>query len=703
MHDVIIIGSGPAGLTAALYAGRANLDVLLVAGTQAGGQLMLTTDVENYPGFPEGVLGPDLMERMRKQAQRFGAKVVDDDIASVDFRGKPLRVETYDRAFEGRTAIIATGASAKWLGLPSEQKFRGRGVSSCATCLPTGSTIVANAAPVAIEGVEEGQRVLADDGTFQPVVGSGSRAYSGDLIRILPRYFHEEATLLTPEHPVLAARLVKGVGANYWNWTWHGPEWVPAGELTPRHILPYPIVSETRDVHTLRLSEFLGLPRDSFGRVYFARETVTSRRLIDDLSVDGDFMRLAGYFLAEGTITNRGINFYFGPKDDAYVADVVRTIERVFGYRPIVKCVGTVRRIECYAGILRELFLKLFGKYSYGKSVPHWFLYLPPEKQAELLKGYWRGDGATGSMGFKLVTNSPKLVTQLKIMLLRLGVIPAVTRRFAERLNRTKSVIDGREIRFKHDRFELEIGGAWLKRACGIFGVEHPLLSTRTRSHAFAWIRDGYAFLPISELARVPYSGTVHNIAVAGRNSYVTSGATVHNCDGAFFKNRRVAVIGGGDTAMEDSLYLSKLASSVTLVHRRGEFRASKIMQERALANPKIKPVMESTPEEILGKDRVEGLRVKNVRTGRTKEIPLEGVFVAIGHRPNTEIFRGQVEMDSVGYIKVRDGTRTSVPGVFVAGDVHDHHYRQAVTAAGFGCMAAMDAEKYLGGVEEGA
>lgn len=307
MHDVIIIGSGPAGLTAGLYAGRGNLNVLLIAGTQAGGQLMLTTDVENYPGFPEGILGPDLMQRMRKQTERFGAKVVDDDIVSVDFRQNPFRVKTYDQAFEGGTVIIATGASPKWLGLPSEERLRGRGVSSCATC------------------------------------------------------------------------------------------------------------------------------------------------------------------------------------------------------------------------------------------------------------------------------------------------------------------------------------------------------------------------------------------------------------DGAFFKNRRVAVIGGGDTAMEDSLYLSKLASSVTLVHRRGEFRASKIMQGRALANPKIKPVMESTPEEILGKDRVEGLRVKNVRTGRTHEIPLEGVFVAIGHRPNTEVFRGQVEMDSVGYIKVRDGTRTSVPGVFVAGDVHDHHYRQAVTAAGFGCMAAMDAEKYLGGVEEGA
>jgi thioredoxin reductase len=698
LHDVIIIGSGPAGLTAALYAGRGNLDVMVIGGYQSGGQLMLTTDVENFPGFPDGILGPQLMELMRKQAERFGAKVIDQEAEAVNFTSPPFKVSTHEKTYEGRTVIIATGASAKWLGLPSEEKLRGRGVSSCATCLPTGSTIVANAAPVVIEGVEEGQRVFADDGTFRRVIGRGSRAYSGDLIRIIPRYFQEEATLLTPEHPVLAATLVKGVGANYWNWTWRRPEWVPAGGLTPRHILLYPIVSETRDVHTLRLSEFLGLPRDVFGRVHFARETATSRRLIDDLPVDGDFMRLAGYFLSRGTITNRGINFSLGPKDDAHVADVVRTIERLFGYRAVVRREGAVHRIECYAGILRELFLKLFGKYSYGRSVPHWFLYLPPEKQGELLKGYWRGDGGTQSLGFVLVTNSPKLVTQLKMMLLRLGVIPAVRRRFAGRLNRTRSVIEGREVRFKHDRFELEIGGAWLKRACEIFGVEHTLLSRRTRSHAYAWIRDGYAYLPIFDLTRVTYSGTVHNIAVAGRHSYVTPGATVHNCDGAFFRGQRVVVVGGGDTAMEESLYLSKLARSVEVIHRRDALRASKIMQERAFNTPNISFRWGSVVKEILGGNKVEGVLVEDVRRNEVEKVPAEGVFIAIGHEPNTRIFKGKVNMDARGYIQVHRMVRTSVPGVFAAGDVHDHHYRQAVTAAGFGCMAAMDAEKFLNG-----
>ena len=699
LYDTIIIGSGPAGLTAAIYATRANLKTLVVAGQVAGGQLMLTTEVENYPGFPKGVLGPELMELWRQQAERFRAEFVDDNVTKVDFSGRPFKVWTTDRMDEGKTVILATGANAKYLGLPSEERLKGRGVSACATCLPTGSTVVANAAPVAIESVGEGQRVLADDGTFQPVVGRGSRPYKGDLIRILPRYFHEEPTLLTPEHPVLATTLSKGVGTKYRNWTWGEPEWVPAGELTLKHILLYPIVSETKDVSILRLSEFLRLERDASGRVHFAREIASSRRLTNDLSLDGDFMRLAGYFLAGGTITDRGINFYSGLKDNAYVADVVSVIERLFGYRAAVKRDGAVRRIECDSGILRELFLMLFGKYSHEKSVPHWFLCLPTEKQAELVTGFWRRDGGTRALGFVLVTSSPKLAAQLKMMLLRLGVIPRVSRRSAEPLNKTKSVLNGREIRFKHDRFELEIGGAWLERACEILGVKHPLLSRRTRSHAHAWIRDGHAFLPIFELTRATYSGTVHNIAVAGRNTYVTSGATVHNCDGFFFKGQDVIVVGGGDTAMEESLYLAKLCKSVTVVHRRNEFRASKIMQDRLFKTPNIKVMWDSEVVDVLGDQRVDAVRIRNVKTGATTDLAVRGLFLAIGHTPATDVFATHLDLEKdYVVLRPRDGlsTATSVDGVFAAGDVHDFRYRQAVTAAGFGCMAALDAQHWL-------
>src|SRR6266571_5633751 len=169
LYDVIIIGSGPAGLTAAIYSTRSNLKTLVIAGAVAGGQLMITTDVENYPGFPKGIQGPELMELWRQQAERFGAEFVDDNVSKVDFSKRPFTVWTSQGEHKGRSVIIATGANAKYLGLPNEERLKGRGVSACATCLPTGSTIVANAAPVEIEDVKEGQRVLADDGIFQAV------------------------------------------------------------------------------------------------------------------------------------------------------------------------------------------------------------------------------------------------------------------------------------------------------------------------------------------------------------------------------------------------------------------------------------------------------------------------------------------------------------------------------------------------------
>ncbi len=159
--------------------------------------------------------------------------------------------------------------------------------------------------------------------------------------------------------------------------------------------------------------------------------------------------------------------------------------------------------------------------------------------------------------------------------------------------------------------------------------------------------------------------------------------------------------MGGGDTAVEEALFLSKLASKVTIIHRRDELRASRIMQQRALTNPKISFVWSSYVEEIIGKDRVEGVRVKHVKTNQLSELSCAGVFVAIGHKPNSEIFAGQVELDEKGYVKSRNETRTSVEGVFVAGDVYDYLYRQAVTAAASGCKAAIDAIKYLEAQED--
>jgi thioredoxin reductase (NADPH) len=302
MRDVIIIGSGPAGLTAAIYAARADLSPLVIEGSSAGGQLMTTTEVENFPGFKDGILGPDLMLNMREQAARFGAEFVQGDATAVNLAEHPFTVEVFKETHRAKALIVATGASAKWLGIESEQALIGHGVSACATC------------------------------------------------------------------------------------------------------------------------------------------------------------------------------------------------------------------------------------------------------------------------------------------------------------------------------------------------------------------------------------------------------------DGFFFRGKQVAVVGGGDSAIEEATFLTKFATQVTIIHRRNELRASRIMQDRARANPKIQFIWDTVVEDILDpkEGHVTGLVLRNVKTGERSTFPVDGVFMAIGHQPNTALFRGQLEMDATGYIITSNGTKTSVPGVFAAGDVADRVYRQAITAAGSGCMAAIDAERYL-------
>ncbi|MDQ2992106.1 MAG: thioredoxin-disulfide reductase [Candidatus Eremiobacteraeota bacterium] len=304
MERVIIIGSGPAGLTAAVYAARANLDPLVLAGGMYGGQLMLTTEVENYPGFPDGIMGPDLMVKFREQAERFGARVENVDVTSVDFSGTPLIVRTNDDEYHARTVIIATGASARWLDIPNETKLRGRGVSTCATC------------------------------------------------------------------------------------------------------------------------------------------------------------------------------------------------------------------------------------------------------------------------------------------------------------------------------------------------------------------------------------------------------------DGAFFRDKHIVVVGGGDSAMEEALFLTRFGHKVTVIHRRDSLRASKIMATRAQAHEKIDFIWNTVPVGVLGDETMTGLRLKNVNDNSEYDFDADALFIAIGHTPNTDIFRGQIDLDATDYIESADGTTTNVEGVFVAGDVNDLRCKQAITAAGAGCKAAMDAEKHLEAME---
>lgn len=209
------------------------------------------------------------------------------------------------------------------------------------------------------------------------------------------------------------------------------------------------------------------------------------------------------------------------------------------------------------------------------------------------------------------------------------------------------------------------------------------------------WIGDE---LHLGKSIIIATGASAQYLGLESEKKYYSKGVSAcATCDGAFFKNVEVAVIGGGDTAMEEANFLTRFASKVYIIHRRDSFRASKIMSERALKNPKIKPIWDTVVDEVVGDKFVNGLRLRNIKTNETSLLPVAGMFVAIGHKPNTTIFKGQIELEDTGYIHTREKSAyTSVDGVFACGDVQDHVYRQAVTAAGSGCTAAIDCERWL-------
>jgi len=231
---------------------------------------------------------------------------------------------------------------------------------------------------------------------------------------------------------------------------------------------------------------------------------------------------------------------------------------------------------------------------------------------------------------------------------------------------------------------------------CEILGSKRDVTRVDLSQRPFRlWTGDD---LHLAHAVIVSTGAVARTLSIPGEKEFTGRGLSYcATCDGFFFRDAEIVVIGGGDSAVEEALFLTKFGSRVTIVHRRDELRASKIMQQRAFDNPKIAFVWDSVPEEVVGEGgKLTGLRLRNVKTDESSTMPAGGVFIAIGHDPATKIFDGQLEMDTDGYIRVHDGSYTSVAGVFAGGDCVDHVYRQAITAAGMGCMAAIDAERWL-------
>ncbi len=697
VENVIIIGSGPAGLSAAIYTSREEFNPLVIAGAISGGQLLLTTTVDNMPGFPEGIQGPEIIERMEKQAARFGTRFIKENVTDVDFSKRPFRVFVGSKAYEANSVILATGANAKLLGIPSEMKFMGVGVSTCATCLTPSSLIVANASTKEISSIMTGSRVLTIDGSFRKVSEIMTRKYKGRLISFKTRYFRSELTELTPNHEVLVMRLERGTGPYYWKMKWIGPTWSPASDLKINDMVLYPIPQEIKKSPIINISKELNLNVDQHGKVMLKNETYSSHRIKNLVKVDKQLARLFGYYLSEGFAHERGISFAFSSKEYTYANECAKIIKKHFGITSTIKKENSVIRITAHSKILSLLFDKFFGTYSSEKHLPHEYALVEKEIQKEIILGMWRGDGCMRKKDFIITTSSRELVEQLKLMLLRLGVLPGVEKRKFDTLR--LSNIDGRKAEFKSDVYQLIVGGPWLKQMSKIVEEQHPILKHRSRMNFHAFLTKTHAILPIKEIRKREYNGLVYNLAVSGNNTYVTTNSIVHNCDGPFFKNKDVAVIGGGDTAMEDSLFLTKFCTSVTIIHRRDQFRASKIMQQKVLSNPKIKVLWNTEVEEILGDSKtlkVSGIKVKDAKNNKTSTLKVEGVFVAIGHSPNTGFLKGKIKLDELGYIVTRNEVLTDIDGIFVAGDDADRYYRQAGTAAASGIKAALRVRDYL-------
>jgi len=699
VYDVIIIGGAGAGLTAAIYSARRAMKTLVIT-KDIGGQASLASTIENYPGHLE-ISGIELMQRFQEQAKKSGAEIVFDEVSEIKALNGNYLVKTSSKEYETKTVILAFGKTPRSLGVPGEKEFQGRGVSYCAVCLPPNSLIISNPSVEEIEKLTEGKYVLTHDGSYREVLAVTSKDYDGKVVKIKPRFFREEVSL-TPEHPVLVTTLKKGKGKNYFNFQFSNPFWVKAGDINKNHIVLYPINKKVKDIDYINISEILDFPTfQDF--VKNEKETYTSKKVPSKIPVDGRFLRLAGYYLADGHIEKNGIAFNFSIEDEEYVYDAMKTINKLFKLKPRVKKIRNIIRLNVYSLIIQKLFEKLFGKYSYNKSVPFFMMFLPPHKEEEIIKGIWVGDGSRGPKSFDIVTNSAKLAHQIKNILLRLGIIPSVSFRNIDMLNKKPSKIGKRVVYFKHGKYNIGVGGIFLKKMGKILGVEHPKIKEANKNCEYAWIINNYAYLPIRRVTTDHYKGKVFNLVIKNNNTYTTTGFIVHNCDLPLFKDKIVAVVGGGNSALDAALYGSEIAKKVYLIHRRKEFRGFEYLVDRAKQRKNVELVLDSMVKEVKGENFVKSVVIQNVLTNEIREIMVDGVFIEVGFEVKVDFIRDLVNLDESNQIIVNNScetfypkSRKKRPGIFAAGDVTNLPFKQIVISAGDGAKAALQAYTYV-------
>jgi len=693
-YDIAIIGGGIVGFSAAIYCARLNLKTLLI-NKESGGTLTKVDTIENYPGFKK-IQGMELANKVIEHAKNSGKiTIINGEVIKTSGLKRCFTIQTRKQKFTTRTILFCTGSKVKTLNVPGEKQFTNKGVHYCALCMPLGEEIVTNSNLKVIEEVNPTTRVLTMDGKYNEIGGFDSRDYKGRLISIRPRFFNEPV-LLTPEHPVLYVNVIKGIGKNYWkDFKFTKKEWKPASEITTRDCVLYPILREEKDVDYIKISDYLNLSKVSTDKISPRKKTHTSKLIKDKITIDNDFLRLGGYYLSEGSASKHTLCFYFNKNERKYINDVKKIIKKKFNLKSKITHKGNVTAIIIYSRIITDLFKVLFNKYSYRKTIPNFIMTLPSKKQKELVKGYWRGDGCKREKDFCFVTVSKTLAYQLRDILLRLKIIPSIQLRRKNSLNKKINKIEEREISFTHDKYHITVGGQFLEEMANILDEKHSKIRKKSSISKHAWIKDGFAILPVREVNKVDYNGKVISLAVKNNHSYTSKGFIVHNCDGPLYKNKTLAIIGGGDSATKEALLLSRYAKKIYMISR-SKLRGEPINLEKIKKDKKIEIIEDNLIKEIKGDKFVTSLTL-NKKYKNKSTLNVDGIFIYVGHIPlsNTAKTLG-VKLNKNKEIIIDKESKTNIQGIYAAGDVADSRFKQAITGVGEAVKAVYSAYEYL-------